>query len=239
MFYLFFVLALFAAGIGAELVGFGISAILMSFLPLILSLSTAIPLVAAISLVATGFVAWKTKTAGLGKHLGPLLLGSLIGIPLGLFFLQAIGEEPLALFLGGLLIVYVLFNFFWGGKSFLGNGWVGGLLMGALAGFFGASFNVNGPLVGMYSLGKPGLSKHENKDLITSYMFLTGLVIVTGHAFSGRISGEVVTYFFLSLPPLFLGLWVGQKLFTKISRLWVKRIIYGVIFLSGVLILVK
>jgi uncharacterized protein len=239
MFYLFFAASLFAAGIGAELVGFGISAILMSLLPLILPLSTAIPLVAIISVVATGIVAWKTKTVGLGKHLGSLLAGSVISIPLGFFFLQVIGEEFLAPALGGLLIVYVLFNLFFQGKNFLGIGRIGGLLMGMLAGFFGASFNVNGPLVGMYSLSNDNLSKHENKDLITTYMFLTGLVIVAGHAVSGRINREVSYYSLLSLPFLFLGLWVGQKLFVKISSLWVKRIIYTIIFLSGVLILVK
>jgi uncharacterized protein len=239
MFYLFFAASLFAAGIGAELVGFGISAILMSFLPLILPLSTVIPLVAIISLVATGIVAWKTKTIGLSKYLWPLLVGSLVGVPLGLVFLQIISEAVLTLVLGGLLIIYVLFNLFFKGRRFLGAGRIGGLLMGVLAGFFDASFNVSGPLVGMYLLSNDNLSKYENKDLITTYMFLTGLVIVAGHAIFGRLNREVSYYSLLSLPFLFLGIWVGQKLFAKTSSLWVKRIIYAVVFLSGVLILVK
>ncbi|MEA2020373.1 MAG: sulfite exporter TauE/SafE family protein [Patescibacteria group bacterium] len=236
--YLLFAIAFLIAGVGVELIGFGISAILMSLLPFILPLSTAIPLVAVISLVATGIVAIKTKTHNLSPHLIPLFAGAFVGVPLGILFLGYAQEETLSLILGVVLIVYVLYNFF-SKESFLKMGNVGGFIMGSIAGFFGASFNVNGPLIGLYSIANENLSKHENKDLVATYMGITGVFVVVGHLLSGRITGEVLRYVLFALPCLFLGLFLGTELFKKVSPIWIERAIYAFVFIAGVSLLFK
>lgn len=235
--YLFFALAFLLAGVGVELIGFGVSAILMSILPFILPLSSAIPLVAVISLLATAIVAIKTKTHNLYEYLLPLFAGSLVGVPLGIFFLGHTGKESLSVILGVLLIAYGFYSLL-SKKNFLKVGKVGGFIVGVLAGFFGASFNVNGPLIRMYSAADESLSKHENKDLAATYIGITGVFVVLGHLFSGRITEEVIRYFFFSVPFLFLGLFLGGRLFRKINPVWIKRIIYVFVFAAGVNLIV-
>lgn len=221
------------AGIGAEIVGFGISAISMALLPLILPLSTAIPLVAAVSVVATGIVAWHTKTKNLTKPLTPLLIGSVLGIPLGLQLLDLIPEKTLALLLGWLLVFAGSYSLLNGKKSKLKlKGWAG-ILIGILAGFFGASLNVNGPLVGMYSANNGRLSKYKNKDLIVTYMFITGLFVVAGHFLAGRLTVEVWKDFAFAMPGLGLGLWLGNLLFKKIKSVVLRQVIYLFVIIAG------
>jgi uncharacterized protein len=107
-------------------------------------------------------------------------------------------------------------------------------VVGLLAGVFGASLNVNGPLVGMYTAQNGQLSKHKSKDLITTYMFITGIFIVLGHYLAGRLIFEVWKYLVFALPGLWLGLYIGTKIFKKVNSALLRQIVYVFVLLSGV-----
>jgi uncharacterized protein len=231
--FIFLFVVFILAGIGAQIVGFGISAISMALLPLILPLSVAIPLVAMISVVVAGIVAWQTKTTNLFKILGPLLLGSVVGIPIGLILPSLLREEVLSVFLGILLILSGGYGLL-GIKSKLKLNKTVGVLVGLIAGLFGTALNVNGPLVGMYSAQNNKLTKYESKDLITTYMFITGLFIVVGHYFAGRITSKILNYFIFALPGLWLGLYIGDKIFKKAKIKLLRQIIYLFVLLAGI-----
>lgn len=232
MTYLPLIIIFLLAGIGAEVVGFGISAISMAFIPLFLPLKTAVPLVALISLTATGIVAFRTKTTDLISLLWPLLLGSILGVPLGMYFLQLVAEGTLLLILGIILIFTAGYSLA-GKKIQLNFGWPVGVLVGLLAGFFGASINVNGPLVGMYSAKNESLSKHKNKDLITTYMFLAGFFVVGGHYWAGRLTASVLRYFIIVLPALLIGLQAGKAIFDKVPTKTLRVIVDLFVLVAG------
>lgn len=224
------------SGIGAEVIGFGIAAISMAFLPLFLPLSTAVPLVAIISVVATGIVAYRTKEKGLTKLLAPLFLGSLFGIPLGMYLLNIVPERTILLFLGVILILSAGYSLI-GKKIKLELTTLNGILLGFLTGAFGASINVNGPLVGMYFTTNENISRLKNKDLITTYMFFTGIFVILGHYLAGRIDREVGLYSVFALPGLFFGLQLGRVIFNKIPKNVLKTIIYLFVLLAGIRLL--
>ncbi len=214
------------------MVGFGISAISMAFLPLLMPLQITIPLVAMISLVATGIVAFRTKTKNLTPLLMPLFIGSALGIPLGMHFLQIVAEDTLLWILGVVLVLTSTYSLI-GKKNKVKFNWQTGALVGLLAGSFGASINVNGPLIGMYSTKNEKLSKHKNKDLITTYMFATGLFVVAGHYLAGRITEPVVRYFVIVLPALFIGLQIGKTIFEKVPAQLLKTVVYLFVLAAG------
>jgi uncharacterized protein len=221
------------AGIGAETIGFGISAISMALLPIFLPLSTSIPLVAIMSVIATGIVAYRTKATGLKEFLIPLFLGSVLGIPLGMYFLNIVPERSLMVVLGIVLILSSGYSLI-GKEIRLKFNRLTGILVGFFTGVFGASINVNGPLVGMYFTTNEEICKVKNKDLITTYMFFTGLFVVLGHYLAGRIDREVGFFTLVTLPALFLGLYIGKIIFEKIPKKLLKTIIYLFIFVAGI-----
>jgi hypothetical protein len=233
---IYLALIFFLAGIVPELTGFGVATISMAFLSFILPLTIAIPLVAIISVIATGIVAFQTKTSGIIKYVLPLFVGSVVGVLLGMIFLNLISEDILKLSLGIFLVFYAFFGIFLKGH-FLPMGKVGGGVVGLIAGFFGASFNIHGPLVGLYSSSSNNLSKNQTKDLIATYMFATGILTVAGHTIFGRINGEVLLRVIFALPFILAGLAVGKRIFKKISIIWVKRGVYAFVLVAGIVLL--
>ncbi|NCN52990.1 sulfite exporter TauE/SafE family protein [Candidatus Wolfebacteria bacterium] len=234
--YIYFAIAFFIAGIAPELTGFGVATISMALLPFLLPLSVAIPLVAIISTTATGIVALRTKTKNILKYTRPLLIGSVIGVTLGMMFLHLLNEQLLMVILSIFLITYALYGLFFKGYI-LPTGNVTGTATGLVAGFFGASFNVHGPLVGLYSSSNDDLSKTEIKDIMATYMFFTGLFTVVGHTVAGRVTGEVLLYALFALPFLLIGLVVGKRIFKKVNIIWIKRGIYLFVLAAGVTLL--
>lgn len=235
--YFYFAFVFFLAGIVPELTGFGVATVSMVFLSFVLPLHIAIPLVAIISLTATGIVAFHTKAKGFFKYLKPLLLGSFVGVFLGMLFLSLVREDLLRTILAIFFIVYAFYGLFLKNYFFPMNRKIG-TTVGLVAGFFGASFNIHGPFVGLYSSASNHLSKIEIKDLIATYMFITGLFTVAGHFLFGRITGEVLNYVLFVLPFLFVGLFVGKKIFERTSAAWVKRYIYFFVLIAGIMLLI-
>ena len=234
--YLFFALITFLAGITPELTGFGVATVTMALLPLIFPLSLAIPLVAIISATATGIVALQTKTRGNFKYLAPLLIGSAIGVILGMIFLKYIDVDILKMALGIFLTVYALYGLFFKGH-FLPTGIISGTITGLIAGFFGASFNIHGPLVGIYSSSNGKFSKTEIKDLMATYMFFAGSFTIIGHTISGRVTAEVLSNVLFALPFLFIGMVVGTRIFKKIDIAKVKTGVYIFVLAAGMALL--
>jgi hypothetical protein len=235
--YLFLALIVFLAGIIPELTGFGVATISMALLSLFLPLELVIPLVAIISLVATGIVAFTTKTKGILKHILPLMLGSVFGVFLGMIFLKSINEDFLKLVLGVFLVLYSFYGLL-NKSAIFPNGKVTGVVTGLVSGFFASLFNIHGPLIGVYSSSTKNLSKIQIKDFIATHMFFSGIFTVMGHGLSGRMTTDVFFYALLSLPFLLLGLIVGKKMFDKIDVLWVKRVVYIMIFFAGISFLI-
>ncbi len=236
MTYGYFALAFFLAGVVPELTGFGVATVSMPILSLVMPLSLVIPLVAIISMCATGVVAWQSKTEGKYSRIALLVFGSVIGVPIGMVFLNVIEEQTLSIVFGVFLVVYALYGLF-AKEYLLPKNKVSGTLVGLMAGFFGASFNIHGPLVGLYSVSDNS-SKQEIKGLTAAYMFVSGIFTVVGHLLSGRITQEVLYYMLFSLPFLFIGLIVGAKFSKRISVSWIKYGIYLFVLGAGLVLIV-
>lgn len=235
---IFLALVFFLAGIGAELVGFGISAISMALLPFLLPLPIAIPLVAVISVVATGVVSFTTKAKGLGKHLLPLFAGSFVGIPIGMYFLASIDEKLLATVLGYLLIAAALYSMFAKKLAFSTAKPLASSIVGLVAGFFGSTLNINGPLVGLHTSYIKRSSADKKKDIVSTYMFITGIFIVVGHSLAGRITPEVIRYSLFSIPFLMLGIYAGTIILKRTKATWIRYAVYIIVLSSGVMLIV-
>lgn len=231
--YILLALVVFLASIVPELTGFGVATVSMAFLPLFLPLELVIPLVAIVSVTATGIVALTTKSKEIIKYILPLVLGSVVGVILGMIFLELINEDILKTILGAFLMVYSLYGLLNKNTFFPSNKMIGGVV-GLVAGFFASLFNIHGPLVGIYSSANKNLSKVQIKDLIATYMFFAGLFTVIGHSLSGRMTYDVLWRALFVLPFLLLGLVVGRKLFNKIDVRLIKKTVYIIIFFAGI-----
>ena len=224
------------AGVVPELTGFGVATVAMSLLPFMLPFEIVLPLVSLISVVTTGTIMIQSRSKSTIWRLIPLVTGSFIGVSIGMYFLNIIEVKVMTKLFGGFLILYSIYGLLVkpNSKHFKKKL---AIFIGFLAGFFSAAFNIHGPLVGMYESSDNAMSKKELKNTIVSYMFITGIFTSTGHYMAGRVTQEVLYYTVLALPFLFLGLYIGTRIFKKANTKIIKHLVYLLTMVSGVFLI--
>jgi len=228
----------FLAGLVLEVTGFGVATVAMSLLLFVLPPIVVIPLVAIVALFSSGLVAYRIKNKNVIRKIIPLLAGVVFGVPMGMLLLDYLNPLALSVIVGIFLIAYSIYGLlnlkhplrFHGNQK-------SGFAVGALAGFFNASFNIDGPLVALYQSGDYGVEANDFKDTIATHMFFTGLFTVIGHTLSGRLNFEVLKFLPFAIPAIIVGFYVGQLIFAKIGRKSVKEAIYLLVLISGLSIL--
>lgn len=157
---------------------------------------------------------------------------AICGIPLGLVALQLLDENWLALIIGLLVIAVTLLlasRVQWnlhGGSAMTAAGVMSGALL--------SSTGLNGPpLVAVFqSLRmRPQVFR---ASLQAAFLVQDGLACL-GFVIVGRISGSTLAMVASSLPWLLVGWWLGDRAFGRVSERAFRRIVLGILLLSGVL----
>lgn len=229
--YLTIVLITFLAGFTQGLSGFGSILLALPLLTIFLDIKTVIPLVAL-----HGFFTTLILLIELRKHLEwnkilPLFVGSVPGIPLGVFFLKNMNTDTIQLTMGLILVSYALFSLFfrpmtWEIKT------AGVSIVGFLAGCLGGALGAAGPPVIVYTSLQPW-TKDKIKATLQGFYTASGLVVVLLHALNGLTTIPVLWYFIISLPALVLGTYIGSFFYGRIGEKTYKRIMFVLLALLG------
>lgn len=138
-------LILVAASFLQGLTGFGFGIVAMALLPLTIGFRDATLLVALLGLL-NNLVSLFHCRSDVDRRAGwQLAVGVAVGCPIGVYLVQSLDEGWLLRALGGLIVVFSLRELFFVGV--VGRPWPtwSGYPAGALAGLFGAAFNIGGP----------------------------------------------------------------------------------------------
>lgn len=229
-------LIIFLASFVQGFSGFGFALISIPLLTLFISIKVAVPLGALCGLVVNIYLA-----AGLQKHfsfkeLSRIIIGSVIGIPIGVVILKLGSPDILKNLLGIFVLGFVILNLFKLLKPVeINHNW--GYLAGLLSGFFGGAFNTNGPPVLIYFFLK-GWDKVKQKAMISGFFLVTSSMIVVSHFVSGMTTSTIMFDFVKLLPIVLLGIWTGNVLFSRVStELFNKIVLWGLLVIGGSLII--
>ena len=216
--------------------GFGNALIAMPLLALILGIKTATPLVAMIGIVIALVMLLREWRELDFKDAIYLILSTLAGIPLGLFFLSSAPERIVRIILGLILIGFSCYNLL-GTK--LPRIRTNALIFpaGFLAGILGGAYNTNGPPVVIYGVMR-GWSKEKFRATLQGYFLISSLIIVIGHGLAGLWSPEIWQLFALSTPASILGVFSGRRLTKNVPQDTYKRLIYLFLIVAGFLLFI-
>ena len=216
-------------------VGFGDALRAMPLLTMSVGLQTATPLVALLGLTMAAAIllsGWRKVEFG---SAWPLILGSCLGIPLGLWVLHYAPGEPVKLVLGVLLLAY--------GSIGLSRRPLPpihsdrpALAFGFLAGVLGAAYNTNGPPVVIYGTQR-GWSPAHFRSTLQSYFLCTNLLIVAGHGLSGLWTQRVLTGYVQLLPVLVLGIWMGSLVNRWLPVAIFRQAVFALLILVGAMLI--
>lgn len=211
--------------------GFGFALVSIPLLSILIDIKEAVPLAALCGFVINIFLIIELKNHIRLFELKNLLIGSVIGIPIGTYFLSEANPKLIKILLGLIILLFVFLSL----TRLIENKGINlrwGYLFGILSGLLGGAFNTNGPPVLIYFYLQ-GWDKLKQKASITGFFIVTSFIIVSTHAITGITTGDVMSRFFYSLPAVIAGIIVGTRMFKKIStEIFNKIVLYGLIIIG-------
>ena len=209
--------------------GFGFALVSMSLLPHFFPITFVTPLVALISALVTFYVFLTLRSHFDIRKLSPLLIGSLFGVPLGVFGLVHLNELLIIRVFALFLFLYALYSLVGREPSFsLSRRW--GYLFGFVSGCLGGAYNTSGPPAIIYT-SLQDWNKNEATITLQSYFIVTACLIIFMNSINGLVTVEVLTCAGVIVPFALLGVVVGSYFFSRIRQETFKRIVFTLLLL--------
>ncbi|MEM7063866.1 MAG: sulfite exporter TauE/SafE family protein [Cyanobacteria bacterium P01_B01_bin.77] len=234
---LIIVITTFVAAFVQGVSGFGFALVAMPILSGVTSIQTAAPLVALTTLTNNLILCIYYRQSFDRNVIANLLLGSVLGIPIGFLALDYIPTALMLIVLGIVIVTYSLYSLISPVVPVLksklwayGAGFLSGILLG--------SFNLPGPPVILYGSSQRW-SQEKFKGNLTSFFWVSVAIVVVGHGFQNRISEEIIRQFLIAIPGFMLGLFLGVVLAKKFDPNIFRRVITVLLLVIGVRLIIS
>lgn len=224
-----------AASFVQGLAGFGIGLVSLAFLPFVMSPTDAVVLMTLYATVFCAVIFVPLRRDFLPSGVDALVVGSVLGTPLGVWVLASVSATLLARLIGAVLVVIVALE--WSGLSprrLPGRAW--GLGAGVLSGVVGAAVGTPGPPAIVY-MAAQGWSPRTIKANLQAFLVVNQLVILVGYGWGGLLTAQVWRLAALLALPAALGLVAGMRLFDRVDAVKFRRVIFAILLGSGVALL--
>jgi uncharacterized membrane protein YfcA len=234
----FLCLAVFLGGLVSGISGFAFSAIAGAVIFQFYPPSFAVPLMMACALLAQLYGLFKLRKSMEWLRSVPLIVGGVVGMPLGLYALRSLDAHGFRVGFGIFLIVYAAFMLFWpttaaakdiGGAVTQAVIGLAGGVVGGLTAFPGALPTMWCDLRGLPKDTKRGLTQ----PFIATMQFF-GFFLMALH---GDLSARLVWNIAYTLPALIVGTILGLAAFGRVNDLMFRRVVLSALLVSGVALL--
>jgi len=223
----------FVSGTARGFSGFGSALI---FMPL--ASSIAAPRLVAALLLIIDFVAaaplvpnaWKQADR---KATGIMVLGALIGVPIGTWCLSRLEPVTTRWIISGFvfaLLLLLLTGWRYRGKEQAAIS-VG---IGGLSGFCSGLAQTGGPPIVGYWLGRPIASAVARANILL-FFGASDFFSIVSYALTGLITAEAIQFSCVAGPVYAIGVWFGASLFGKASEQLFRVICYALIAMAVVI----
>lgn len=218
-------------GVVAQTVaGFGFALLVVPVFVTILDVRDAIVLATLLGVLNSGILAVSNRAHVPWETVGPMLIGAIAAMPLGLVVLLVAPADGIRLLVGiatAVMAVALLRGLRFGDRSVRSE-----LAVGAISGALNTSTGANGPPVVLYLQGREHPPDEFRAAL--AVFFVTCNVVTLGiFAASGIISKDALALFAVALPAVAAGNWLGRVLAGRVSADAFRRIVYGLLFASA------
>ena len=229
----------FSGGFVNGLAGFGTSLFALGWLLQVMPPREAVAIALACS-IATGVPGvWQVRRNIDARRLGVFLVPALLGIPLGLVALDLINARLLSLFVGTMLLVYGGYFAFRRNLPSITGRWLGlEAGIGFVGGVLGAMAGLSGALPSMWLAMRPW-PKGEQRGILQPFNMVILTLAAGLLAFDGGFGGSVPFNLALTLPASAIGAALGLWLFSKLSDYGYRRLLIGLMLISGLSLLMR
>jgi hypothetical protein len=227
--------AIFGAAIVRGFSGFGFSLLSITAITLIMPQAEVVPSIFLLEIAASLHLIPSIWREIHWRSLGFLLLGCVIGTPIGVTALANVPAAPMTLAMSVLVIVtaVMMLRGFHLEKT---PGPVATTVTGAASGLLNGAFGIGGPPVVLFFFSTPGAAAIGRASVI-AYFIGTDSMGLAWDAYHQLITKQTFVQAALWLLPLLAGVTIGAKFFRHISepvfRRWVLRLLMVLAVLSA------
>lgn len=193
-----------------SLSGFGMALVAVAALPLVIEVEQAIALIAIANLFVSAYTFWLHRHEFSWRAARPLVIGMIIGIPAGFYFMHSLKSEALIHVLGIVLILIGLYDLLYGRMREVSlpewAGWPAGILGGAL----GGAFNIGGVPIAVYVYSQPW-TKSRTVGVLGATFLAAGITRNALMGPAGDYTRPVVEMALWTILPMGLGIYLGKK----------------------------
>jgi len=229
-------LGIFVAHFVYGLAGFGVGLVAMSVLPFVMAPAAAVVLLTLYAFVFSVVIFVSVRHDFMPGAIAWLLLGTVLGTPLGVYVLAVAPASVVNRLIGATLVVVVALEF--AGKMprrLEGRHWQIGA--GVLSGLTGGAVGLPGPPFIIYAATQPW-SPRAFKANIQAFFVVNQGVILVGYWMAGLLTREVARLTVIYVVPAVAGIALGMSLFNRVDPVRFRRIVFALLAVSGVMLLV-
>jgi uncharacterized membrane protein YfcA len=224
-----------AASFVMGLAGFGIALVSMAVLPFLMSPVTAVILMTIYALVFALALLAQLRRDVMPRAILELVVGSIVGTPLGVWGLATMPPAVLNRVIGALLLAAVGLEWWGRYPQFHSRSW--GYAAGAVAGVAGGAVGLPGPPVILYAAAR-GWEPRTMKANLQAFFAVNQAVILAGYWWAGLLTPEIGRLTVLYAAPAVAGIVLGAMLFEHVDHVSFRRIVFALLFVSAVALVV-
>jgi len=226
-----------AASFVMGLAGFGIALVAMAFLPYLMSTADAIVLLTIYAAIFSLVLLIQLRRDVVPRAIFDLLIGTIVGTPLGVWGLAALPAAVLNRLIGLMLVAaFVLEVRGLYPQKLDGRRW--GIGAGILAGVIGGAVGLPGPPVVLYAATQ-GWSARTVKANLQAFFVVNQGVILIGYCWAGLLTRSVWHLSAAFALPAIAGAVTGALMFERVDQRRFRQLVFALILLSGLVLLVR
>ncbi|EPY7702962.1 MULTISPECIES: sulfite exporter TauE/SafE family protein [Bacillus cereus group] len=230
-----FICIILVASILQTSTGFGFSIMATPFLLMLFLPQEAIQINIILSFIISISLIWKIRMDIDCILLKRLIVGSIVGVPFGIFIFVSININTFKLAISILLLLLTLMlicNFkIQSTKS-------RDFIVGGLSGLLTTSIGMPGPPLLLYFTGTDTKKEKLRATTLAFYLFIYFISLLTQILFTGT-NKTIWESSFYAIPIVFLGLYIGQIIFKWLNQRIFKIFTYILLSCAGIYLLIE
>ena len=217
--------------------GFGSGLLINAFWLHIMEPTHAIPLNVVTSLFISGVPIYKLRKKLNFSKLKQFAIFGVVGIPIGMYLLVISDPSKLKFSIGILLVIYALLMLKISSFSINVNNKSINNLVGFISGVIGGLTALLGIIpVAWFSIQR--LPKNTKRGTYEPFIFITSIAAIISFVFAGLYKIEMIFDLLKIIPALLVGSWLGIKIYNKINDNLFRKVVLGLILLSGLFLVI-
>lgn len=233
-----FVLATFLGGFVSGFSGFAMGIVVSGvWLHIITPIQTA-ALIAGYGLLTQGYGIAKLRHELNWQSIWPLVLGTTIGIPIGVMLLTRIDPTWIRVGVGVLLVLYAIYSLVRPPLGPFRIGTPADIAIGVTNGLVGGLTGLGG-IISTISCQFRGWSRDKQRAVFQPVLFAAFVIISISQLVAGSYTTETVKLYGIGLPFMIAGIWIGFKLYGTINDETFRKTVLILVLIAGVSLVIS